>query len=58
MLSAAAILNEYPDKVKQYLAGRDRLMGLFVGELMKRTKGAADPKQAPEIFKRLMQDSA
>lgn len=38
------VLSEYPDKVAAYKKGKKGLMGLFVGEIMKRTKGKADPK--------------
>jgi glutaminyl-tRNA synthetase len=34
----------WPEKVAEYRAGRHNLMGLFVGEVMKQTRGAADPK--------------
>jgi Asp-tRNA(Asn)/Glu-tRNA(Gln) amidotransferase B subunit len=39
-----AALAAWPDKVAEYRAGRLNLMGLFVGEVMKSTGGAADPK--------------
>ncbi len=38
------VLAAWPDKVAAYRAGRPSLMGLFVGEVMKATGGAADPK--------------
>lgn len=34
----------HSDKVKEYKAGRTALLGLFVGEAMKLSKGKADPK--------------
>ncbi len=37
------VLAAWPDKVAAYRAGRESLMGLFVGEVMKATRGAADP---------------
>ena len=39
------ILTEMPDKVKAYKEGNKGMMGLFVGETMKRSKGIADPKE-------------
>ncbi|MGI9626943.1 MAG: hypothetical protein ACR2QM_08920, partial [Longimicrobiales bacterium] len=39
----------YPDKVAAYRAGQVGLLGFFVGEIMKRTQGKADPKQASQI---------
>jgi glutaminyl-tRNA synthetase len=37
------VLEEWPDKVRAYREGRRQLAGLFVGEVMKATRGAADP---------------
>ena len=45
-----AALARYPDKVAEYRDGRANLMGLFVGEVMKATKGAADPKAVRELL--------
>jgi glutaminyl-tRNA synthetase len=39
-----AILEAWPDKVEAYRSGKKNLIGLFVGEAMKATNGAADPK--------------
>jgi aspartyl-tRNA(Asn)/glutamyl-tRNA(Gln) amidotransferase subunit B len=44
------VLAEHPKQVSQYRGGRDRLMGLFVGQLMKRTQGRADPVAATKLF--------
>jgi aspartyl-tRNA(Asn)/glutamyl-tRNA(Gln) amidotransferase subunit B len=38
------VLNAMPDKVTEYKKGKKGLMGLFVGEVMKKSKGKADPK--------------
>jgi glutaminyl-tRNA synthetase len=38
------VLAAWPEKVAEYRAGKTSLMGLFVGEVMKATGGAADPK--------------
>jgi glutaminyl-tRNA synthetase len=37
------VLAAWPEKVEEYRAGRKNLTGLFVGEVMKATRGAADP---------------
>jgi aspartyl-tRNA(Asn)/glutamyl-tRNA(Gln) amidotransferase subunit B len=44
-----SILAENPDKVKEYQGGKTKLIGFFVGQLMKQNKGA-DPKVANEMF--------
>jgi aspartyl-tRNA(Asn)/glutamyl-tRNA(Gln) amidotransferase subunit B len=43
------ILERYPDKVQEYKAGKKGLLGLFVGEVMKATKGKANPKDANRL---------
>ncbi len=37
---------KYPDKVIEYKNGKKGLIGLFMGEVMKLSKGKADPKKA------------
>jgi aspartyl-tRNA(Asn)/glutamyl-tRNA(Gln) amidotransferase subunit B len=38
------VLAAMPDKVAEYRKGKKGLLGLFVGEVMKKSKGTADPK--------------
>lgn len=40
-----------PKQVEQYLAGKQKLFGYFVGQVMKRSKGKANPKQVNEILR-------
>jgi aspartyl-tRNA(Asn)/glutamyl-tRNA(Gln) amidotransferase subunit B len=42
---------QYPDKVEEYRAGKKGLMGLFMGEVMKLSKGSADPKVTTTLLK-------
>lgn len=44
-------LSVYPDKIEEYRSGKKGLMGLFMGEVMKLSKGKADPKQASSILR-------
>jgi aspartyl-tRNA(Asn)/glutamyl-tRNA(Gln) amidotransferase subunit B len=44
----------YPDKVEAYRKGNKGLLGLFMGEVMKGTKGKADPKRANEVVRRML----
>jgi aspartyl-tRNA(Asn)/glutamyl-tRNA(Gln) amidotransferase subunit B len=37
-------------KVKEFKKGKKGLMGLFVGEVMKLSKGKADPKMTNDIL--------
>jgi aspartyl-tRNA(Asn)/glutamyl-tRNA(Gln) amidotransferase subunit B len=45
------ILNAYPEKVKEYKSGKKGLIGFFMGEVMKETKGKADPKKTNQLFR-------
>ena len=44
------IFAAWPEKVIEYQAGKSGLIGMFVGEVMKSTNGAADPKVARELL--------
>jgi glutaminyl-tRNA synthetase len=44
------VLSAWPGKVLEYRAGKTNLLGLFVGEVMKATRGAADPKLAKQLL--------
>jgi aspartyl-tRNA(Asn)/glutamyl-tRNA(Gln) amidotransferase subunit B len=48
-------MERYPDKVAAYRAGNKGLLGLFMGEVMKATKGKADPRRANEAVKRMLE---
>ena len=39
----------YPDKVKEYQKGKKGLIALFIGEVMKKSKGTADPKRVNQL---------
>jgi len=51
---AEEILAANPDQVDSYRAGKAALMGWFVGQMMARTKGKADPKTAQRILVELL----
>ncbi len=51
---AIAVLDENPDEVKRYLAGKEQLLQFFVGQLMKRTRGKANAGVATGILKKLL----
>jgi len=44
-------LESMPDKVQAYQKGKKGLIGLFVGEVKKRSKGKADPKRVTDLIK-------
>jgi aspartyl-tRNA(Asn)/glutamyl-tRNA(Gln) amidotransferase subunit B len=45
-----SILSNSPDKVKAYQKGKKGLIGFFMGELMKQSKGKANPKVAKKAL--------
>jgi aspartyl-tRNA(Asn)/glutamyl-tRNA(Gln) amidotransferase subunit B len=44
-----AVLADHPQKVIAYLKGKKGLIGMFMGEVMSRTKGKVDPKVANKL---------
>ena len=45
------VLSKNKDKVTQYKSGKEKLFGYFVGEVMKVSKGKANPQLVNEILK-------
>ena len=48
---AEAVLAVNADKVAEFKAGKDKLFGFFVGQVMKEGKGAFNPAKVNEILK-------
>jgi len=48
------ILSKNKDKVDQYKAGKEKLFGFFVGQVMKLSGGKANPQLTNEILKKLL----
>ena len=46
-----AVISKNQDKVAQYKSGKEKLFGYFVGEVMKASKGKANPQLVNEILK-------
>ena len=51
---AKEVLEAWPDKVAEYQSGKKGVLGLFMGDLMKKSKGKADPKKASAILQKLL----
>lgn len=45
------VLAKYPEKVAEYKGGKVTLLGLFMGDVMKMSRGKADPKIANQLMK-------
>jgi aspartyl-tRNA(Asn)/glutamyl-tRNA(Gln) amidotransferase subunit B len=48
------VLAANPKQVTGYLSGKTALLGFFVGQVMKETRGSANPALVNEILKRLL----
>ncbi|MDF2435715.1 MAG: glutamyl-tRNA(Gln) and/or aspartyl-tRNA(Asn) amidotransferase, subunit [Bacteroidota bacterium] len=53
---AKQAISKFPEKVAEYKAGKTSLLGLFMGEMMKLSKGKADPKVASDLVKKLLDE--
>jgi aspartyl-tRNA(Asn)/glutamyl-tRNA(Gln) amidotransferase subunit B len=51
---AKKILEKHPKEVQDYKNGKDKLMGFFVGQVMKETQGKANPKALNQILNKLL----
>ena len=47
-----AVMARNPKQLDDYRAGKDKLFGFFVGQVMKETQGKANPAQVNELLKR------
>jgi aspartyl-tRNA(Asn)/glutamyl-tRNA(Gln) amidotransferase subunit B len=48
------VVDGHPDEVARYRGGNTKLMGFFVGNVMKETGGKANPKVTNEILRKLL----
>jgi aspartyl-tRNA(Asn)/glutamyl-tRNA(Gln) amidotransferase subunit B len=44
------VIHQFPEKVTEYKKGKKVIVTMFMGEVMKRSKGKADPKLATELI--------
>ena len=49
------LIIKHPNEVESFRSGKKKLLGFFVGQLMKETKGKADPKLANQILNKKLQ---
>ncbi len=45
------VIADNPGQVEQFRAGKDKLLGFFVGQVMKATQGKANPQQVNELLR-------
>jgi len=51
---AAEIIAAHPDETQKYREGQEKILSFFVGQVMKKSKGAANPKLAGEVLTKLL----
>ena len=49
------IINAHPKEVESYKNGKTNLLGFFVGQVMKETKGRANPKTVNELVRKMLE---
>ncbi len=47
------MLEKFPAEVERFKNGEEKLMGFFVGQVMKATKGKANPKIVNSLIRKL-----
>jgi aspartyl-tRNA(Asn)/glutamyl-tRNA(Gln) amidotransferase subunit B len=52
----AEVMARNPQQLADYRAGKDKLFGFFVGQVMKATQGKANPAQLNELLKQKLSD--
>jgi aspartyl-tRNA(Asn)/glutamyl-tRNA(Gln) amidotransferase subunit B len=52
--AVAAVLAANPDKLTEYRAGKEKLFGFFVGQVMKAMAGKGNPALVNEALKRAL----
>jgi aspartyl-tRNA(Asn)/glutamyl-tRNA(Gln) amidotransferase subunit B len=50
------VIKQFPAKVDEYKNGKKGIIGMFMGEVMKRSKGKADPKVATELLTKRLEE--
>ncbi len=45
------VIVDNPEQLKQYLNGKEKLFGFFVGQVMKATQGKANPREVNKLLK-------
>ena len=45
------VLAANPEQVEQFRAGKDKVLGFFVGQIMKKSQGKANPQQVNDLLR-------
>jgi glutaminyl-tRNA synthetase len=50
------VMDRFPEKVAQYRDGKTGLLGFFMGQVMRATRGQADPELAKNLLREALED--
>jgi aspartyl-tRNA(Asn)/glutamyl-tRNA(Gln) amidotransferase subunit B len=50
------VLDAHAASVAQYRAGKEKLFGFFVGQVMRETGGRANPQLVNELLRKILQE--
>jgi aspartyl-tRNA(Asn)/glutamyl-tRNA(Gln) amidotransferase subunit B len=50
----AQVMDESPAQVAQYRSGKDKVFGYFVGQVMRRSQGKANPQQLNDLLREML----
>ena len=50
------VIKQHPDEVARYRGGEKQLVGFFMGQLMRASKGQADPKVANGLMRKRLEE--
>jgi aspartyl-tRNA(Asn)/glutamyl-tRNA(Gln) amidotransferase subunit B len=50
------VIKENPDQLSKYKSGKDKLFSFFVGQVMKASKGKANPAQVNELLNKKLKE--
>ena len=53
-----AVISENPDQVEQFRAGKEKVLGFFVGQVMQQSKGKANPGQVNQLLRAKLKDTS
>lgn len=51
------VIKQHPDETARYRGGEKQLTGFFMGQLMKASKGKADPKKANKLMRTILENN-
>ena len=52
--AVSEVIASHPDEVEAYRNGKTKLLGFFVGQIMKATRGKANPKSVNELLQKML----